>query len=433
VRELSRAKRGLDEHLSSLKERWAHAAEAGAAADAAVRGIVAQIGKIVVATQYQDITRQQIEHISDALDEIRREFDDAGNAQPTCETELAGFVGHAGLVQCRQMDVVADEVDKASKTIVEGMRRILDGAGSLARCQRMAESSGDDLVEAFRNDIRSVTGLDEAGSAISDELATWTGPNVQMLSEFAAESRRYSADIRLAAINAQVHACRAHRGEVLEVLASRLRSAADASLGIIDQMSRVRVDIIRDLSGDLDQLRHAAIAEGNELRQEIGRVTAMLEQVQTDVRRKAAELTSLHKKLTEDTQMTISQTDLQGTVVSPVLRAKSAIEALVGSLELDEQARSDSTVRGRIAALRQSYTVERERNVHDVVAKALQEGSAVGSVPGPAQACGRDKASVPADPTAMISAVARTARATAVADASVTSGAGSLGDNVELF
>jgi hypothetical protein len=119
--------------------------------------------------------------------------------------------------------------------------------------------------------------------------------------------------------------------------------------------------------------------------------------------------------------------------VRPVLQVKSAIEALVGAFGIQEPAGSDSAVHHRIAALRQSYTMERERKVHDVVARTLQEGGTVGSALESVQADGRDGAGLPEAPAATVSAAADTPCAAAVADDPAGPGAGALGDNVELF
>jgi chemotaxis regulatin CheY-phosphate phosphatase CheZ len=375
VQDLIRTRSSLNEHLSSLKERWFHAAEAGAAADVAVRDIVVQIGKIIVASQYQDIAHQQIEHITQALNEIQKEFAGAGDEQSNYSPELISFVRHAGLVQCHQMHVVADEVDQASQTIVQGMQHILDSAGKISGSRSADESSDGDMLGAFCGDIASIAELGEAGSVISQDLSAWIGPAVQALQVLAADMQKYSILIRFTAINAQIHARRTSEGAVLEVLATELRVAADESLCVIDQMSRFMTDVIRDLNGDIDQARVAAIAEGDQLRKETAQVAAMLEQVQTELLHKTAELTSLYTKLADDTQLTISMNDLQGKVITPVLKVKSAMEELVGLFELGAEAESDPSVRRRIAALRDSYTMQGEREVHDLVAKSLQNGT----------------------------------------------------------
>jgi chemotaxis regulatin CheY-phosphate phosphatase CheZ len=430
--ELTHTRTSLDGHLNALKDRWSHAAETGAAADAAGRDIVAQIGKIIVATQYQDITRQQLQHIWEALDEIRKEFGDVRHVPAQRAGALAGFARQAGLVQCRQLDVAAGAVDKANCTIIEGMQHILESAGRLSQCPGTSDSPGTDLVDAFRNDIQSMTKLDETGAAIGDELAAWIGPAVKMLLEFGAEIRCYSVGIRLAAINAQILACRAEHGEVLEVLASRLRLAADASLGIIDEMSRVLADIIRDLDGDLNQSRIAAVQEGHELCQEAAQVMALLEQVQKDVRQKTGDLTSLYKKLTKDTQTTIAQTDLQGAVVGPVREVKSALETMVGSLQTDEGAEPDTIVGSRIAALRKGYTMDSERDAHDRVAGTLHQGGESPPVLEPAQVGGSPEVRAPIAPVANES-TDPSPPLPSEADVSVTPETTALGDNVELF
>jgi len=410
TQDVSQTRRSVDARLRSLKQRWAQSAKIGADADSAVRDIVAQIGKIVVATQYQDIAHQQIEHIISALTEIQGEVTRGGDRQQTSKAELALYVRQSCLVQCQQMNVVADEIGRASQTIVQGMRRILDSAGRLSHCPGREEAPGEDLVEAFRNDIRTMADLDEAGLAISNDLAAWIGPAAAALSASGAKMQEYSIRIRFTAINAQVEAHRSDRGKVLEILAGELRTAANASFDVIDQMSRFLVDIIRDLNGDLEESRKAAMAEADQSRRETRHVTDLLEQAQTELREKSAELTSRYRRLAEDTQKTIATAKPHETVVIPVLAAKAAIEALVNSFELDDQGEVSSTDLGRIAALRSRYTMEGERNVHDLVTAALQRGRET--------------------PPAMQGAHAVVAAAAATP---LPSAAGGLGDNVELF
>ncbi len=223
-------------NLSALREKYANSTEAMKAFSLHWNRLSSNIGEVVSAMQFHDITRQRIEHVSEALADLavpgaaparRRVFP----LRPAHLQSDSGGIAAACELQAAQLSHARDEFVSAVQAIIENIHDIADNVEEISEETRQLAGAADDEGNSFLTTLDA--GLASLTSAISnyesanDELTAALGRTVEMveqMSELVSQIEKIGIEMRIIAINASIHA--AHIGEeglALGVLADALR------------------------------------------------------------------------------------------------------------------------------------------------------------------------------------------------------------------
>lgn len=204
------------------------------------RQIASESGEVVIGLQYQDITRQRLEHVRAALDEMNGVFSELQCGKRSGRDHDLQFLAEAGRLQAEQLHGVVEDISRAESDLTRGIERILHPLESL--------SSDTEWLRQFQNTAREINDYSERLSrmlAEVRELIATIGESVEQAargmeqcegaaSNLTSAMEQLAFRMRLIGLNAEVQAARIGVGTGLDVLSRECCNISDA----IVQLSR---------------------------------------------------------------------------------------------------------------------------------------------------------------------------------------------------
>jgi hypothetical protein len=202
------------------------------------QAVTRHIGSIVMALQCEDITRQKIEHVGEAMDEMSDHLDAARLANSGTDSDPRPFVFRAAQIQLHQVQNVFEELNHAASSLSSGMQSLRTEAGAAAEVAvKVGGTTLDAKVasqsQASMGEILAI--IKQAVQKIADIRAAFEPLQARFIN-CTNNATELARDVRYAALNAQVFAIRAPNGATLEVLAGRMRVISDETIQKVQQM-----------------------------------------------------------------------------------------------------------------------------------------------------------------------------------------------------
>lgn len=221
------------------------------------------VGAIVVSLQFQDITRQQMEHAREALAGVRLRVaaEGASATAGILPAELAGICA----LQSAQLASSADELVAAVSGIDSGLQGVArEAAASSARVHGLFQQA-DGIGRSSLADIE--LGLNSLLKAFSENLAVResfadiilaTTAAMGEITGFAGEIDLLGSEIRLIALNAIIKAVQAGKdGAAFSVIAETVKQQSD---DICRQAATINTTI-QTVTRHVDDLRRETLGE----------------------------------------------------------------------------------------------------------------------------------------------------------------------------
>lgn len=241
--------------LASLEDRHRRATEASLRQAEEYQEVSAAIGDLITAIQFHDITRQQIEHVEDALERLRAEFEDRGRVAEASQPPASRL---ALKLQASQLSN-AKEVFASSVGRIEGdLDRIAERVLTMAAASRTLMGSSADEQDSFflqmESRLTSVSKLMAMCDAAEGETQLALAGLKDAVARMRAsveEVREVEIRIRRIAINATIRAVQIGRvGGALNVLAEVMHGLGLGSTVVTDRIAEA-LDTIADEAGRL--------------------------------------------------------------------------------------------------------------------------------------------------------------------------------------
>ena len=372
----------VTESLGSLDERRRRAAELSARQVAQYEAVCGAVDGVVKSVQSHDITRQQIEHVVQALGQLHT----AGGSGRRNRGSLPPGGRAVLALQSSQLSAAAGIFASSLESMESDLESIA------ARVQTMAEASrtlmgisADDQdsfflrLEGHLTAILQMLGTCTQAQAEMGATAAHLAESVGAMRESVAEIRRTEIRIRRIATNATIRA-------------THIGAAGNALSVIAEVMQGLALDSNRnteDVAGALDAMSDAAgRVSGGDAAPAANSDTA---RVTGEMRRAVAELhSSSESSFSRVNQIAALGARLAGdaAAVRDGLTADSLFAQVVSRArsELDRigvQAGAESAgTAHQLAHLAKRYTMQRERDIHE----SMTWGSPLPAVASPAQA-----------------------------------------------
>lgn len=208
LRERARAILGdAGANLSALGDTHSSCAAAARTILESSAEVSRNVGEIVTSMQSHDITRQQIEHVTQAIDDLVRKLE-AGGAGPETVALAAGVcrLQAAHLANSRATMV------KSAETLVANLRGIAVNSIGIARMTTHlsagpAGQSGQNVLAGVGQSLASVgSSLMESAAAVRETSAVIRSiaRTVEEMSSFMDDIREIGEEIELVALNAEI-------------------------------------------------------------------------------------------------------------------------------------------------------------------------------------------------------------------------------------
>jgi methyl-accepting chemotaxis protein len=332
------------------------------------------IGEVVMSMQAHDIVRQQIEHVEQALSELRQGLASglAGADDAACICEL----------QTAQLHHAAGELDAAVRTIVESLREIArKQSGLSAQTSGMAgiaDQAGGSFFTGMEKDIAIVSAALLESSKVNRSLCVAMGSVADTVGEiatFVGDIETIGEEIKLIALNAQIKsAYTGKEGAALGVLAEAIQRL---SIDAIDHTGAVS-GTLQAIIAVTQRLNEGVCVETSSLEAEVDGMVATLSGL-LDVLRLVNE--TLRRSLCRmDDAVTLLCSDIEQVTAGITVHRKVAqvLEGAVGGLAViigEARRLAPASAKGSsLDELASRYTMQSERKIHE----SLLEGAAGG-------------------------------------------------------
>ena len=338
----------------------------------------AALAEIIISMQFNDITRQQIEHVQEALADAGRMLGNRAGLRDMQNRK--GATGHLSWLTSvtdlqvrqlqhadRELTTAVDQIKLSLETIAEAVTRMVDQARDMASRQSGGQAHRLGTIEAEMQSIREVLIRTIAHHQTLRMTFQTVCEAVTRLSEFVGHIDHIGHEIRLIALNALVKA--AHTGKEGLALAVLAESIQKLSVEALEQAGRISGSLkeINQLAHNLAEELHL---DDNERQQEIHRQITTLEELMGMLRQIDCTAENSSNRIEEEA------VELAANIkeMVPRIRVHEASASVIGDIvgELgDIQAALPSVsntfpapVADQLLDLENRYTMESERLIH---------------------------------------------------------------------
>jgi len=369
----------VGENLETLSDLNARCSATGSQVKMISELISADMGAVVSSMQFHDITRQQIEHVIEALEKMQQhtcsrpeEKDEA------CQGQIAE-IGDICELQTAQMRHAAEQLSQATITILDSLRDIgskqaqisFDLQQALMGSSSSAETS---LLDAMEQEMHQVTKIlqscDKADQELSGAMNKVTG-TITEIGSFVSDIEAVGSEIDLIALNAQIKAAHTGpQGAALGVLAEAIKRL---SLDAVTQTEAVSSTLlaINTITATMADQSYLVAAESDTLQvadmeQEAGRIISALSIINRTLLQQLSSLATTAESLADDISSTTASVHVHEDIKQQTEDAVQALE------QIDAEARAlvpaSSEFRDNLRHMEQRYTMESERMIHEMMA-----------------------------------------------------------------
>jgi DNA integrity scanning protein DisA with diadenylate cyclase activity len=342
------------------------------------------ISQVVMSMQSHDITRQQIEHVHEALAELvehctRPAADDAAVRQVIQEA------GDICELQAAQLQHAAAEFNDAVGSICRHLHDVAGGAAGLSHqisdLMGVADEAGSSFLQEMERSLVFVNTTLAESARVNQELARVMERVADKVSEialFVKEIAFIGGEIELIALNAQIKSARAGvEGAALGVLAEAIQRLSaetgeltSATSSILLQITTATEQLCSGVDAGSDHVLHDVqemVAEVDGLMVHLRRMNGTLGRTSTEMHRVVADLgDAIH--------LAVGSISVHETI----RRVAEEVATVLNTLGAEAQALVPSAVGGsgseRLKKLADRYTMQSERLVH---ARIAGNGSAL--------------------------------------------------------
>jgi methyl-accepting chemotaxis protein len=333
------------------------------------------VGEIVVAIQFHDISRQQIEHILKNLEDIRTFFDEDTDSTNGERAKLLAKAHMVMSLQVEQINQVKKEImnayEKAKRSFNEIGNEVDALLNSMIDLSQDTDHTGNNtstfqqLISGL-SDLEEITGQGKEMAKIIDHTLKDSAKIAESLSTHLTQMEDISMDLHIKAINALIMSKRlGAEGKTLSVLAEDVTEVSlDSNEFVLDV-----VEILKAISGLATKL---ACISGNQYDD-----NALPDTDNSRIKR----LTSIYGDFINKTTYSFDQSKgLKNKILSlePDLEFLKEMESSLTQHEnnitkIMEEIRplisKEHQSRKELEYLRERYTMEIERGIHNKVTK----------------------------------------------------------------
>lgn len=365
--------------LSAVEEKNRLAAETTRTLSDRSNEITAGIGEIVTSLQYQDITRQQIEHVRISLGEIGEEVGKSRSSEDLASrSEVMQIVGEVCRLQSAQLINSRDEMDAAIIRILDSLHDVSGTVTAIALDMQQAagatERDGGTIFSDIEEAIKKISDTLNQEIATTREAERAIGSvlgEAREMSEMVAEINRVGLEMKVIALNAGINATSVGGGlPSLEVIAGGTQQLSKRVFTQTETLAaglNELIDSSRRLAGtESGSGEDETMGQLHGLSQESEDLLQRLQQLYDEIVVRLCDMESASRILAVDIGETASaftiHTDSRQTIDDAV-DALSKIALQISETEPSEVLTDNSYLQ----MLRERFTMQSERDVFNSI------------------------------------------------------------------
>jgi methyl-accepting chemotaxis protein len=346
------------------------------------------ISEVVSSMQMHDMTRQQVEHIVEALERLSVKLQNTAGITSDSDSyrKLITEAGDVCELQSAQLRFAASELCGAVRSIVDNLRDVASKQALMAsECLSttgVSDSSGGSFMDAISRGMGTVTGV-LATCAQSDREMSSTlskvADTMQEVSGFVTDIEAIGSEIDLIALNSQVKAAHTGKeGAALGVLAEAIKRLSDDAITQTELVSKTLVQVnqstehlFQEASEETEQLG----ARITTMEQETTDILAALGSMNTDLMGLLSTLGQRVGQLTEDINRATATIDVHERVEQLADEVVVSLDRIVATARELEPASPE--FKDNLRHMEERYTMQSERHIHEAIARKRSGKDAV--------------------------------------------------------
>jgi len=353
--------------------------------------VSANISEVVSSMQMHDMTRQQVEHIVEALERLSVKLQNPDNFAPDSDSlrKLIIETGDVCELQSAQLRFASSELCGAVHIIVDNLRDVASKQSLMASeslsTTGVADSSGGSFMEAMSRGLGTVTAVLASCAQSDREMAstlTKVADTMQEVSGFVTDIEEIGSEIDLIALNSQIKAAHTGKeGAALGVLAEAIKRL---SVDAITQTELVSQTLLQ-INQSTEHLFHDATEETGQLsaritvmEDELSTILAALGSMNSDLMTLLAGLGERVGLLTEDVERATAAIDVHERVARMADEAMNNLDRIVAAARELEPASLE--FKDNLRHMEERYTMDSERHIHEAIARKRSGGASGNAV-----------------------------------------------------
>ena len=353
-------------------------------------GQVAQnFGELIVALQFQDITRQRLEHIQQALanleahmgklTESAKSGDDNRLAVEALFARICRLQHGQLVFACEEFTKAADNLDENLRAMPQGVLALADDTYELSRSSDVEHES---RIETVLQMLKSIADyLDEtiavheaAGHRLSDVC-----DGINEVTELVLEIELIGEEMQLLAMNAAISAAHARqRGAGLDIIAGNIHVVAEEATAHALSLAK-ECETITGLAEELQTIEQDAkssSADVGNLLSEAQERLAMLEGSSQLLKDMTGEIDRDTRCLVTDVDNAVRNLDIKSRFEEKLEPVVERLDLLGANADENQALSGDKDLDALFRELEYCYTMDSERQVHQQFVADLGDGSA---------------------------------------------------------
>jgi len=342
------------------------------------------IGEVITSLQFHDITRQQIEHVQQALDHLASKLETRGSpikkfGRGFWENILTS--AEVCRLQKAQLVCASDELICATQRIIDNLRGVARNVSEMtAETQTLMGSAGEaegTFLEGIEHGFSSLSEAlayhDRASSELSDTTSS-VGNALEQMSAFAADIEAIGLKIKLVSLNAIVKAAQiGDEGASLAVLAEGIHGLSIETC----QQTDVQSNSLRSIAISSSALNDGmAPADGrsssgaDSIAEEMEAVLRSLRELNTNILSMQSRIEDEGRKLSDEIENSVSLITVHeevrrvsGGIISELDSRADCLISLLPESHVSKQSRN-------LGTLESAYTMQTERQIHESLSRA---------------------------------------------------------------
>jgi len=352
--------------LESLEERHRQAGETSLRQSGEYDAVSVSIEDLTTAIQFHDITRQQIEHVAEALERL--------GGRPAARLDVRAVLSLQSSQLSNTGRVFADSVGR----IERDLDSILERVAHMAEAgQTLLGHSADDQdsffvqMERRSNGILHILGICAQAESETQSALGQLEEAVARMRQSVAEIRETETRIRRMAINATIRAVHiGGAGAALQVVADVMQHLAVDSEKVTDEVSG-SLDAISDaahrLSGGSSPTAASAPSEEDQVLTEMRATILELHSSSEMAFSRLHQIGALSSQLRDGIEAVRDGFSAGALFTEKISEARSALERMGGPAEAGRLENVDPTGGAPLEDFARHYTMQAEREVHESV------------------------------------------------------------------
>ena len=353
----------LKRHAAQLREARQDQDKVGREIETTGKELQREFNRVVMALQYHDITRQQLEHVAEAFESTL-----PGLSHNTPSLESEALLHQTVRIQIHQTQAALESLKQAGTEFHEGLDQISHRAGEL-------ENNVENFRSLCRNDevLKALQGLVELQTMIEERTTIKRGVGeaacliFEKVVDCTSSLNELTLDLRILAINAQVQAANAEHHAVVEMLAKEMCDVSNAIKNASEALTNDMQTVMKSLANLATRawkLGTQQTKEGHSIHQEMPHCIDLLNQMQENVTVGLAESSSLQADLQSRIAVLLRKVNFPLVASERLLTVLRFFREVEGESMPDDE-NATASLRA-LASMETNYTMASEREVHAI-------------------------------------------------------------------